>query len=146
MFPLPGRHHAKMRRSAGSSMFVPSAWASTPRASAPKLDGSPPCRLLHYFRCFTVRVLSRCSGETRNGGLKHWLEECSPPLQCSFSLLEVDASRDEVAHFEAGQAKMLALAPKYYVVVSTPPCSTHSRAVWSNKLGPCPVRSAQLPM
>ena len=36
-------------------------------------------------------------------------------------------------------------AGDYDAIIMSPPCSTWSRAVWSNKLGPKPIRSRQFP-
>eukprot|EP00435_Cladocopium_sp_Y103_P020829 s3622_g5.t1 len=36
-------------------------------------------------------------------------------------------------------------ASEFDVILTSPPCSTWSRAVWANKLGPRPVRSREYP-
>ena len=44
------------------------------------------------------------------------------------------------------QARWLKSLGIYQFVITTPPCSTHSRAVWANPYGPCPIRSRKYPL
>ena len=64
-------------------------------------------------------------------------------------ITELDIQSDRRSDFTipAVQKKWLQLIAQgiYYAVIVTPPCSTFSRAVWANDLGPFPLRSSTYP-
>eukprot|EP00973_Karenia_brevis_P065301 9070731-Karenia_brevis.AAC.1 len=63
-------------------------------------------------------------------------------------LWEVDLLRGEKLHDLAEEAvwdKVCKEVRTADVVLVTPPCNTHSRALWANPNGPCPVRNKSYP-
>ena len=64
-------------------------------------------------------------------------------------ITELDIQSDRKSDFTipSVQKKWLRLIAEgmFYAVLVTPPCSTFSRAVWANDLGPFPLRSSSYP-
>ena len=59
--------------------------------------------------------------------------------------IDLVRSADHDLSVEASQALWLNKLEEHDFVLTTPPCCTHSRAVWSNSLGPHPIRSRKFP-
>ena len=68
-------------------------------------------------------------------------------VQVEITELDIQSDRRSDFTIPAVQKKWLQLIAQgiYYAVIVTPPCSTFSRAVWANDLGPFPLRSSTYP-
>ena len=94
-----------------------------------------------------MKVLYIFAGEERKGSIQDWLRDLLPP---SLQLImdEIDILSGDSNHDLAVAANRKLCLEKVHtadVVICTPPCSTHSRAVWANSLGPKPIRSRAYP-
>ena len=99
----------------------------------------------HPLKDTQLKVLYLFAGAKRRGNLKEWLLKLLPS-NVTLIMTEVDVLIDAVNHdllVEGNGERFTNQIAESQVVVCTPPCSTHSRAVWSNRLGPCPIRSRQ---
>ena len=68
-------------------------------------------------------------------------------VQVEITELDIQSDRRSDFTIPSVQKKWLQLIAQgiYYAVIVTPPCSTFSRAVWANDLGPFPLRSSTYP-
>ena len=99
----------------------------------------------------TVRVLYAFSGMHRRSNLGTALAKLASMHGSSifFDLTEVDILNGEGGDLtdEELRASLLESTAEgqYGVVAATPPCNTHTRALYANAAGPPPLRSAQYP-
>jgi hypothetical protein len=95
-----------------------------------------------------LRVLYFFAGVETKGDFKsHFMAVCKE-RNWTLRIDEVDflkGSADGLLDHEA-QAHWRASIKDYHCVVFTPPCNTHTRAVWANSNGPTPIRSADFPL
>ena len=101
----------------------------------------------HPLKDKQLTVLYLFAGAERRGNLREWLLKLLPS-NFTLTMTEVDVLIDAVNHdllVEDNRERFTNHIAQSQVVVCTPPCSTHSQAVWSNRLGPCPIRSKQYP-
>ena len=68
-------------------------------------------------------------------------------VQVEITELDIQSDRRSDFTIPSVQKKWLQSIAQgiYYAVIVTPPCSTFSRAVWANDLGPFPLRSSAYP-
>lgn len=95
--------------------------------------------------CSTVFLVLYCfCGEERRGDVKEWLLHWLPS-DISLQMTEIDLARDGTSNLnDPGlQERVLQLIETHHFVLSTPPCNTFTRLVWSNRNGPGPLRSHQ---
>ena len=79
--------------------------------------------------------------------MAHWLRDLCP-ASVKLTVHEVDLLRGGKDHdlsLDSNKREFLQLAADSNIIICTPPCSDFSRAKWSNRLGPAPLRSAQYP-
>lgn len=78
-----------------------------------------------------------------------FLRRLAPRMDVQVEITELDIQTDRRSDFTlpAVQKKWLQMIAQgvFFAVIVTPPCSTFSRAVWANDLGPYPVRSSTFP-
>ena len=78
-----------------------------------------------------------------------FLRRLAPRLDVQVEITELDIQADRRSDFTipAVQKKWLRMIAQgiFFAVIVTPPCSTFSRAVWANDLGPYPLRSSTHP-
>ncbi|CAK8991364.1 unnamed protein product [Durusdinium trenchii] len=96
-----------------------------------------------------LKVLYIFSGRKRRNSVAWYLRELALRKGVQVEITELDIQSDRRSDFTipAVQKKWLQLIAQgiYYAVIVTPPCSTFSRAVWANDLGPFPLRSSTYP-
>ena len=92
-----------------------------------------------------IRVLYLFSGKSRKGSVSHW---CSKLAKRHSTAVEVEMVDVKVKPhvdltLKSNRDKILEKIKlhKYDVIILSPPCSTFSRAPWSNRKGPRPIRS-----
>jgi len=95
-----------------------------------------------------VRVLYVFAGEERQADVGSFLRKMEADRIITLQLDEVDLLRghDTLQGNLWPQFRQKILDDDYDVVLSTPPCHTHSRARHSNRKGPPPVRSKAFPL
>eukprot|EP00435_Cladocopium_sp_Y103_P057006 s1874_g19.t1 len=86
----------------------------------------------------------------RKSDVRSYLETLCSQQGVTLRMTEVDLQRSD-DHDMANEDKWNELVEKikaglFYLILMSPPCSTWSRAVWANKLGPRPVRSREYPL
>ena len=89
------------------------------------------------------------SGEPRKSDVRSCIERLCTAKGVQLEILEIDLVRAD-AHDMYNDENWEKIAQgiregKWDAIIMSPPCSTWSRAVWSNKLGPKPVRSRDFP-
>ena len=96
-----------------------------------------------------MRVLYVFSGRQRRNSVAGFLRRLASQQGVHVEITELDIQSDRKSDFTipSVQKKWLQLITKgiFYAVIVTPPCSTFSRAVWANDLGPFPLRSSAYP-
>ena len=89
------------------------------------------------------------SGRKRRNSVAGFLRRLAQRKGVHVVITELDIQSDRKSDFTipSVQKKWLQLIAKgiFYAVIVTPPCSTFSRAVWANDLGPFPLRSSSYP-
>eukprot|EP00435_Cladocopium_sp_Y103_P020454 s3417_g5.t1 len=116
--------------------FAPVSPVSPAAAVSPK--GSKELRVLYLF-----------SGGPRKSDVRSYLEDLCFKNGVKLKMTEVDLLLSD-DHDLSNDSKWNELLEKikaneYDVILMSPPCSTWSRAVWANRLGPRPVRSREYP-
>ena len=89
-------------------------------------------------------------GKHRRGDIGECIRKCAEEAQLRVKVDEIDLCRGGVAHDLTDTEIVRSLRKKvclgdYSAVIATPPCNTHSRAVFANRRGPRPLRSKQHP-
>ena len=100
------------------------------------------------FEGGVVKAIYFFAGEKRKGSIAAWLQMLCEQDGLTLQLTEWDTlTGGEVQDLtvKANQEYWCNKLKDYHVVISTPPCNTHSRATWANSLGPHPLRSASYP-
>ena len=95
-----------------------------------------------------VRVLYFFAGVERFGDLHYWLKRGCEQRQWELCMTEIDLLRGGDTHDLSDPASAelwMQQVESHDFLLVTPPCSSFSRAVWANGLGPRPVRSAHYP-
>ena len=96
-----------------------------------------------------LKVLYLFAGLPRKGDIKSKLLELCTHAGCTLEMTEVDLMRSQyhdMSDDDLWQPLLERIRQgEFDVIIMSPPCSTWSRAVWSNKQGPQPVRSAEFP-
>ena len=96
----------------------------------------------------SLKVLYFFAGAVRKGDIRSFLMSTAESKGWSFIMEEIDLLRGGSKHdlsLSTAQNHWIDRIQDYDIVICTPPCSSHSRAVWANSYGPHPVRSAQFP-
>ena len=96
----------------------------------------------------TLKAIYFFAGPQRKGDIKSWLEDSCKTIPCNLQLVEIDLLRGGLTHdlsVTTSQELWLRNIGSYHMVIITPPCSNYSRAVWANRFGPRPLRSARFP-
>ena len=85
------------------------------------------------------------AGVSRKNDVGSWLKQS---WQGTLILHEIDLLRNPTHDLSDAefQESLLTDIEDCDVVITTPPCSTHSRASWSNSFGPRPLRSRAWPL
>ena len=95
------------------------------------------------MNCF--RVLYLFAGVKRRNSVADLFKRKAKALNFTVQILEVDILRNrrmDLSLHERQQPLLNRIQEGHFnAVLASPPCSTFSRAPWSNKLGPRPVRS-----
>ena len=92
-----------------------------------------------------IRILYLFSGQSRKGSVSHWCSKLAKRHSSAVSVEVVDIKVKPHVDLtlKSNREKILEKIKiqKYDVIILSPPCSTFSRAPWSNRKGPRPVRS-----
>ena len=87
------------------------------------------------------------SGKQRRFSVAWYLKKTAAQFHCKVEVTELDIERDRKCDFTRPgiQKKWLQriAAGEFHALVSSPPCSTFSRAPWANDRGPFPLRSRE---
>ena len=93
----------------------------------------------------TIRVLYIFSGKSRKGSVSHWCSKLaklrSKAVQVEMIDIKVKPHIDLTKKSNRDKLLEKMKQKRYDVLILSPPCSTFSRAPWSNRKGPRPVRS-----
>lgn len=85
------------------------------------------------------------AGRQRKFSVAYYLRKMAKEFKCKIEVVELDILRDRKCDFTRPkvQRKWLQRIQRgeFHALVSSPPCSTFSRAVWANDGGPFPLRS-----
>ena len=96
-----------------------------------------------------MRILYVFSGKNRKGSVSHWCKKLAKRLSITVEVEMIDIKVKP--HYDLTKESVRRLliqklqTRSYHVVIFSPPCSTFSRAPWSNRKGPRPVRSFVFP-
>ena len=94
-----------------------------------------------------LKVVYLFAGPDRRGSIKEYLYKfCPPGSKALVTEIDLLRSSDHDLLEITFQEKCLALVKDCHTVICTPPCNTFSRAPWSNRFGPQPIRSAKFPL
>lgn len=98
----------------------------------------------------TLRVLYLFAGPRRRADISEFLKIRTSQLNVPLILEERDllqhGAADDLANEDVWKEVSTSIrAGQYDVIVASPPCNTFSRACWSNRRGPKPLRSRQFP-
>ena len=96
-------------------------------------------------------VLYAYCGESRKGDIKECLDELAKKHKIKIVTKEIDLCRGGEAHNLTDDNVVNKIESdledgKFDAAIITPPCNTHSRALYANKWGPRPYRSRRYPM
>ena len=99
-----------------------------------------------------VSILYLFAGPSRHCDVGDWLRRLSPELGFIVQVTEIDLLRpggpgvNDVLDTDIWNSIIQRIkAREFIVVITTPPCNTHSRARYANANGPRPLRSKQWP-
>ena len=97
-----------------------------------------------------LRVLYLFAGAKRRGSLKEAFAKLAAEFRTKVQVTELDALQGGQKHNMLKNMRRKRLLQKvvsgnFDVIVTTPPCSSFSRARFANKQGPRPVRSQEHP-
>ena len=85
------------------------------------------------------------AGRQRKFSVAYYLKRMAEEFKCKIEVVELDILRDRKCDFTRPkvQRKWLQRIDRgeFHALVSSPPCSTFSRAPWANDRGPFPLRS-----
>eukprot|EP00973_Karenia_brevis_P090588 12403332-Karenia_brevis.AAC.1 len=93
-------------------------------------------------------VIYLFSGAKRRADVGDFLREGAEAARLQLDLKEYDLLRGGEQHnvvLEEVWNSLCKDVQKAHAVIVTPPCNTHSRALWANANGPRPVRNKQYP-
>ena len=96
-----------------------------------------------------MRILYVFSGKNRKGSVSHWCKKLAKRLSITVEVEMIDIKVKP--HYDLTKESVRRLwiqklqTRSYHAVIFSPPCSTFSRAPWSNRQGPRPVRSFVFP-
>ncbi|CAE8707868.1 unnamed protein product [Polarella glacialis] len=97
----------------------------------------------------TLKVLYLFAGGKRKQSVKDYLLKLAKGRGFSVEVTELDICRQKTMNFARLHVRQIWLskisAVEFDSVLSTPPCSSFTRAMWANKLGPSPMRSYDRP-
>jgi hypothetical protein len=97
----------------------------------------------------TFKVLYLFAGKKRKGSVAEFLKKKSKSLHVRTEIFEYDILRRKSIDLSRRSIQQSILRQitegSFDAVLASPPCSTFSRATYSNKLGPRPVRSFKYP-
>ena len=98
----------------------------------------------------TLRLLFLFAGVRRKADVRHHLQELCDAKLYILDMherdLELHGEADDLLDSDVWQDSLQKLQNgSYDILMATPPCNTHTRAVWSNRKGPKPVRSREHP-
>ena len=92
-----------------------------------------------------ILVLYLFSGKSRRGSVSHWCSKLSKrhsrAVQVEMVDIKVKPHIDLTKKCNRDKILKKIKDVRYNVIIFSPPCSTFSRAPWSNRKGPRPVRS-----
>ena len=89
------------------------------------------------------------SGAPRKSDVRSYLQKLCVSAGVQLQMTEIDLQISE-EHDMSDEDRWQELITKirngeFDIIIMSPPCSTWSRAVWANRLGPKPVRSREFP-
>ncbi|CAE8584251.1 unnamed protein product, partial [Polarella glacialis] len=97
----------------------------------------------------TLKVLYLFAGGKRKQSVKDYLLKLAKGRGFSVEVTELDICRQKTMNFARLHVRQIWLskisAGEFDSVLSTPPCSSFTRAMWANRLGPSPMRSYDHP-
>ena len=92
-----------------------------------------------------LRILYVFSGKSRKGSVSHWCKKLAKRFSITVEVAMIDIKvRPHLDLTKESVRKRILLklqTGNYHAIILSPPCSTFSRAPWSNRKGPRPVRS-----
>ena len=92
-----------------------------------------------------LRILYVFSGKSRKGSVSHWRKKLAKRFSITVEVEMIDIKvRPHLDLTKESVRKRILLklqTGNYQAIILSPPCSTFSRAPWSNRKGPRPVRS-----
>ena len=97
------------------------------------------------------KIMYAYCGESRKGDIKECLDELAKKHKVKIVVEEIDLCRGGEVHDLTVDSIVDKLVlsleeSKFDAAIITPPCNTHSRALFANKWGPRPYRSRNHPM
>ena len=94
-----------------------------------------------------IRCVYFFAGAKRKGDIRSHLVKICEERGLHLDMQEIDLLRGSDHNLADSQLqdKWIKSLGSCHFVLATPPCSTHSRAVWANSFGPCPIRSKRYP-
>ena len=118
---------------------------SLPQCTAKTRQDPPPDTAGRGSKWDGLRVLYLFSGRARKNSLGGCLRQLARRHEIMIQVVELDIQRDQRHDFTLPAIQKAWLQKihqgDFFAVVSTPPCSTFSRAPWANEKGPYPLRS-----